>query len=328
MRAHGEVTEALAVGPWPSVVVALVLLAGLLVRTGGPERVRTAGSVLTGRRTAWAALAVGIGLAVVARTGAPDELDNPVPPLVVGLGWPLLLVLPALARPPRADAEDAPGHVLPAVAAAAAVAGYLALWPDRARPAVLAAALASYVVVMVAVAVALGRPAAGRTEVLGLLARWVSLGRRLPAWAPPRGAAAVLALVLAGAWVERLRRSTEAPELAVVVAGSLALAAVVAAVAARYDAVPALVPVAAGAVVAGGLRRAMISAQLLADRGLTPDPLGVAGGQVAALVVVGLTGCLGGAVVARRTAAGLGRLPALAAMASATGASALVVLSH
>ena len=327
MLAHGEVTDALEVGPWPSVVVALVLLAGLVVRVGTAERIRTGGSLLTGRRGGLLALAVGVVLTVLARTGSPDEVVNPVPALVVGLGWPLLLVLPVLT-PSRAADRDPPAHVLPAVAAAAAVAGYLALWPDRARPAVLAAALASYLVVMVAVAVALGRTAVARTEVLGLLARWVSLGRRLPSWAPPRGAAAVLAMVLAGAWCERLRRSTEAPGTEVVAVGSLLVAATVALALHRFDGVPALVPLAAGAVVAGGLRRALISAQLLADRGITPDPLGVAGGQVAALVVVGVSGVLAGAVVARRTPPGTGRLPGLAAVASAALASSLVVLSH
>ena len=326
MLAH-EVPEVLPVAPWPGVAVAVLLLVGLwLPSAPRAGAVTTGASLLAGRRTAWVAAVVALALAAVARTGPEGELDNPVPPLVVGLAWPLLFVLPLALRARRA--EPVP-HVWPAAAAAVAVAGYLSLVPDRTTPRVLAAALASYLLAQLAVGLALGRGAVGRTEVLGLIARWTSLGPALPRWAPPPGAAVVLAAVLAGAWCERLQRSPEAPGTLVVAVGSAVVAAALAAGLARAGALPALLPVAAAAVVAGGLRRALISAQLLVDADrVVADPLGVRGGQLAALAVVAVGGCLAAAVVARRTPAGTSRLPALGLVSAGTFASVWVVLTH
>ena len=326
MLAH-EVPDVLPVAPWPGVAVALLLVVGLwLPARSSLDPLATGPSLLTGRIAAWPAVAVCLLLAALARTGPASELDNPVPPLVVGLAWPLLFVLPLALRPRAAEPAT---HVWPAAACAVAVAGYLSLVPDRTTPRVLAAALASYVVAQVAVGLAFGRGAAGCTEVLGLLARWVSLGRALPRWAPAPGTAVVLAAVLAAAWSERLQRSPEAPGTAAVSVGSAVLAAAVAAALSRLRMLPALLPLAGAAVVAGGLRRAMISAQLLVDADrVVADPLGVRGGQLAALAVVAVGGCVAAAVVARRAQGGTARLPALAVVSAATFGSVWVVLTH
>ena len=108
-----------------AVPFALVLLVGLLVPRGQADRRRLAGSPVAGRRTAWISVAVALLLVAAARIGPASELDNPVPPLVVGLGWPLLLV---------ATGIDIDPAVLPAAAAIAvanAAVGILvhqALW--------------------------------------------------------------------------------------------------------------------------------------------------------------------------------------------------------
>jgi hypothetical protein len=84
-------------------------------------------------------------------------------------------------------------------------------------------------------------------------------------------------------------------------------------------------------VLAGITRRALISAQLLADqlagpRPVDPDPLGVVGGQVLSLALVVLGAGAAGAVLARRTGQETARLPGVAVLLALTGVSAWLVL--
>ena len=352
MQDGDRAVAVLPVLPWVGAALLLVLLVALNVPAppaGRRALARVPGSYSAHLPVAVAGLVVAALLTAVARFGPRDELDNPVPALVVGLGWPVLFVGPllwGLARRPAARTNDSPGaprDTRPAVVAAAVVVGYLALAPSPSSPRSLAVALPVYVVVLAAVAVALGRDVAARTEVLGLLARWSALGPRLVRWHPPRGAAAVLAVVMAGAWAERVGRSmawadTGAGRLAeaamlvacVAVAG---LAAVALTSWSDGRAAPVLLPLAVAAVVAGVLRRAAISAQLLWDQagagspGVDPDPFGVAGGQAAALAVAAAGGALAATVLARRVPGGSARLPGVGVVLAVTAMTGWVTLT-
>ena len=347
-----EAVAVLPVLPWTLAAVATVLVVALSVPPGGPRPATLAAgpSPVAGRVGAvLAAIAVAVAVAV-ARFGPASELDNPAPAAVVGLGWPLLLLVPGLVglvRPfARDTGEQDRDDVRPAALAALAVLGYLVVPYSPLRPAAVATALAAYAVVVVAVAVALGRATAGRVEVLGLLVRWGAVGRRLPRWAAPRGSLAVLAVVLGGGWFERYERSTEwlagLPDRSDAAFG-LALALVLAGLGAwalhrgtrtrgaAGTAAAVLLPLALATAAAGVLRRALISVQLLADqavgpRGLDPDPFGVLGGQALALAVVVLGGCLSSAVLARRVGEETARLPGVGVLLLLTAASAWVVL--
>lgn len=339
----------LPVGPWVLAAVSAVLVVALAVPPGGPRAAthRAGPSVVAGTLAAAVALLLSVLAVLVARTGPAGELDNPVPALVVGLGWPLLLVLPGaigLVRP-RADDPAGSDDVRPAVLPALGLAAFLTLPMSPTRPATVAAAAAAYVLVLLAGAVAFGRGAvAGRSEVLGLLARWARVGRALPRWAPPRGALAVLAVVLGAGWFERYERTTSwtagLPDRADTVAGLVAalllasLGAGALHLATRSvagTAAAVLLPLALATAAAGVARRALISAQLLLDqaagpRPLEPDPLGVAGGQVLALALVTVGGALAAAVLGRRMGPETARLPGLGVLLVLTGASAWVVL--
>lgn len=316
--------------PWTLAAVSLVLLLGLAVptRPTAVAPIRAGGSLFATRWAGAGALAALSALAATARFGPRSTLDNPVPALVVGLLLPLLVLVPLvvllvvrpLGRPPVTD-------VWPAAPVVLLVGWFLFVSPDRFDPRALAPAIGGYAVVMVAVGLAFGGAAVQRTEVFGLLARWCSLGPGLASWAPPAGAGAVLGVVLGGAWYERAARSVGAPGTGRLLAGSVALALLVAFLLRWRDAVPALVPLAAAAVVAGGLRRALISAQLLAQRdGVVADPLGMIGGQVASLVVVVVGGCAAAAVVARRAGPAADRLAGLAMVAVASALTAFIAL--
>lgn len=349
-----EVEAVLPVGPWALAALATVLVVALSVPPGGPRpaTVRSDPSPVAGRAGAAVALLLALLVALVARMGPTSELRNPVPALVVGLGWPLLLLVPALVglvrrREDVTDATQARGDVWPAAAAALAVVAFLTLPAVPTRPAAVFVAVVAYALVLLAAAVAFGRQAVGeRLEVLGLLARWSSLGRALPRWAAPRGALAVLAVVLGGAWFERYERTTAwAADLpgqgAVLVGLLLALALAGAGAAALHaatrrggsagTAAAALLPLVVGTAVAGVVRRALISAQLLADQAVGPrpidvDPLGVLGGQALALALVVLGGSCAAAVLARRMGEEAARLPGVGVLLALTGASAWVVL--
>jgi hypothetical protein len=330
----------LPAGPWAAAAVASVLLVALSVPPGGPRTAdaRSGPGRLASPVGALLAVAVVLG----ARLGPDSELRNPVPALVVGLGWPLLLLLPALLGSLRPRLGSAADDVRPAVPAALAVVAFLVLPSTPTRPSAVGTAVAACALVVLAGCVAFGRPAvAGRFEVLGLLASWAAVGRALPRWAAPTGASAVLAVVLGGAWFERYERTTSwtqgVPRRGTVLAGlvlSLLLAtagAVLLHRAAGDAAAAVLLPVAVAAVVAGVLRRALISAQVLLDQAVgdgavDPDPLGVSGGQALSLAVVAVGGALGAAVLARRRGEGADRLPGLGVVLALTAVSAWLVL--
>jgi hypothetical protein len=349
-----ETTAVLPLLPWTLAVVSTVLVVALSVPPGGPrEATITSGpSPVAHRGVAALAAVLAVLVLVVARVGPAGQLDNPAPALVVGLGWPLLLLAPALAglarrRPEPASPVSGRDDVRPAVLAALAVVGFLVLPVTPTSPAAVGTAVAAYALTVVAVSVAVGRRAvAQRLEVLGLLARWAALGRALPRWAAPRGAVAVLAVLLGGAWAERYERSTRWTEALpsrtdalLALAAAIALAATGAALlhlATRHGggtgaAAAVLLPLALATAVAGAARRALISAQLLLDqvagpRPLDPDPLGVTGGQLLSLSLVLLGGGLSAAVLARRMGEETARLPGVAVLLALTGVSSAVVL--
>lgn len=345
----------LPVVPWLLAALSLVLVVSLGVPPGGPREadLHARPSVLTGRRTAALALAAAAVAFAVARFGPRNELDNPVPPLVVGLGWPLLLLLPALLgllRPQtrRRPAEEQSDDVRPAVLTAAAVVGYLTLPYTPTTTLAVAYAVAAYTTAVVAAAVAFGRVrVAAGFEVLGLLARWGGVGRALPRWSAPRGALAVLAVLLGGAWFERYERTTAwtqaLPDRQQAAWGLLAAWALAAAGAALLHravrtgpsgtAAAVLLPLVLATAVAGVLRRGLISVQLLTyqalgPRPLTPDPFGVAGGQALALAVVALGGVLSAVVLARRMGEETARLPGVGVLLVLTAVSAWIVLQR
>lgn len=335
----------------PSVAAALVLVltVGLLAPARRPPadgepagQPVSARSWTGGRVGGLLALLLLVALAAVARFGPANELDNPASALVVGLGPLAVLLLPLLAVG-RARSTDggSPPTVWPAVPVALAVAAYLSAVPGRAEPPRLGAALAACAVVAVAAVLALGRGGLSRAEPVGLLAGWAALGPRLVRWDPPRGAAAVLAVVAGAAWCERWTRSEawagasrDQADLWALLGGFVLLAVGLTSLLHRWSgpvAAAALVPLAVGAVVATGLRRALISGQLLLQQAglrdrVEPDLLGTVGGQVAALSVVAVAGCLATVVVARRSGEGPARLPALAVVLLATAVSSTVVL--
>lgn len=338
----------LPVGPWLLAAVSTVLVIALSVPPGGPREagLRAGPSFVAGRVGASLALLAAVLIFAVARFGPPSDLENPVPALVVGLGWPLLLLLPGLVglvRPGRDDARgarDARWALLPALA----VVAFLTLPVSPTRPVAVATAVAAYALAVLAGAVAFGRTAvATRFEALGLLARWGLLGRSLLRWAPPRGALAVLAVVLGGAWFERYERTlawtADLPgrgttvvglAVALLVAGAGAWLLHAATRSAPGTAAAVLLPLAALTAVAGVARRALISAQLLVDqvaeRPIEADPFGLAGGQALALALVVVGGALSAAVLARRMGPETARLPGLGVLLLLTGASAWVVL--
>lgn len=344
----------LPVAPWTLFALSLVVLVALSVPAGGPHDapLRTRRPALAGRLWAALALALALAAAAVARFGPASELDNPVPAAIVGLGWPLLLVLPTLVgllrpRGIHEDAGDIAGdNVRPAVLGAAAIVMFLTLPDSSTATMTVGYAVAAYTTVVVAFTVAFGRAAvAARFEVLGLLAQWAALGRGLPGWAAPRGALAVLTVLLGGAWFERYERTTawaqDLPDRQRAVAGLAVAVALAAAgavllrravrVGAPGTAAAALLPLVLATTVAGVLRRALISVQLLLDqaggaRPVDPDPLGVAGGQSLALGLVALGGALSAAVLARRMGDQTARLPGVGVLLLLTGVSAWVVL--
>jgi alkylhydroperoxidase/carboxymuconolactone decarboxylase family protein YurZ len=348
-----ETTAVLPLLPWTLAVVSTVLVVALSVPPGGPrEATTTSGPSPVARRGVAALAAVlAVLVLVVARAGPAGQLDNPAPALVVGLGWPLLLLAPALVglvrrRPDEASAAPRE-NAWPALTAALAVVGFLVLPVTPTAPSAVGTAVAAYALAIVAASVAVGRHAAAqRLEVLGLLARWAALGRALPRWAAPRGALAVLAVVLGGAWAERYERSSRWIEalpsrtdslLALAIAVALAGAgAALLHLATRRGggtgaAAAVLLPLALATAVAGAARRALISAQLLLDqvagpRPLDPDPLGVTGGQLLSLSLVLLGGGLSAAVLARRMGEETARLPGVAVLLALTGVSSAVVL--
>ena len=256
-----------------------------------------------------ASVLVLVLIVVAGRLGVDDELENLAPALTIGAGWPLLVAgslllgtlwrrvdpWDALARVLiRGDRSEPASHVWPAVALALPWLWFLGVYSRPLDPRAIGAALAAYSVVTVAGCLALGRVRwLSAAEPLGLLLSWVGLlpRRGLTAWEPPRGAAALLGSVIGGLLFGVVRRTELWSGVAVRPAavwwataglvGACAVGAAVGTFAARVGSAEqratvarALVPVAAGVMVAVALarNRFFTSVQLLP--GLVGDPLG------------------------------------------------------
>ena len=323
---------------------------------------------------------LGLSLFVLAvaagRIGLDDQLDNLAPALVIGAGWPLLLLgsavlgdvwrwvdpwdtLGRVADPPAAPVVapvdppadvDVPApaavvvgdDVRPAVVGALALVWFLSAFRDALQPRAIGAALAAATLVALVGCLLRGRVRwlAG-AEPIGLLSAWIGLlpRRRLPTWAPPRGATALLGVVggglLFGAvrsselWVNLLFSPLSWLWSLLGVLACAGLGAGIAVYAERLSAragapgtvAAALVPMVAaiGVAVALAANRFTTSMQILpqllgdpfgrgwdtfgeAGVGLIPEPLGIAGLAVLQLVVA-MAGASGGAAVALRRVA-------------------------
>jgi len=322
-------------------------------------------------------------VAVVAgRLGADDELENLAPALLVGVAVPLLPVLCAVAGPVwrwvdpwdaiarviARDVRERPtGHVWPAVLVSLPLVWYLSAFLDPLDPRAVGLAAALYAVVMVSGSVALGRARwLGSADPVGIVLSWLSLvpRARLADWAPPRGAEALLGVLVGGLLFGPVRRSqmwtglATRPEAAVYAAvGVVVLAALVTGLlmalsrlARPYDGAAgvarAAVPVVAAVALAVGLERDRLSTSLQLLPGLLGDPLGlgwdllgpaVDGINPAPLGAVGLlvlqlgvlvAGHLAGAFLAARRLPEMARLPAAIALLHMMGGSAVVVAMH
>jgi hypothetical protein len=177
----------------------------------------------------WRTIGIMVFLLVVAagRLGTENELENIAPALVLGAGWPLLVLesisvgrawrwidpFDGLARwlgRGREQPSDEASDVRPAIVSAFALGWYLAAYRGWLSPRSVGLALAVYAIVSLAGCLAFGRVAwLSRWDVFGLVFGWMA---RLPrgllrTWRPPRSAEAVLG-VLAGALVfAAVRRS-------------------------------------------------------------------------------------------------------------------------
>lgn len=245
---------------------------------------------------------------VAGRVGADDELENLAPALVVGAGWPLLVLgsllvgtlwrwvdpWDAIARVlAPGDTSESPGHVWPAVAVALPWVWLLAAWPRPLDPRAVGLLLAAHTVVTLAGCLALGRARwLSSAEPVGLLLSWIGLlpTRRLGGWVPPRGAGALLGAVAGGTLFGAVRRSGVWTDVAVrpdallwstlVLLAACLAGAVVFSLAGRGPAeqracvVRAAVPVMAGVVLALALARNRLTSSLQLLPGLLGDPLG------------------------------------------------------
>lgn len=367
---------------WGVLALAVIVLRPRTATSHEPVPIRD--DVLGPPALATRALALALVVLCIAAGLAGDEgLRNLAPPLVLGVAWPGLLLLSAVAGPvwrwidpwdstarllrPLLGSEPAPpvdGDVRLAVLGALAWTWYLGFHPDPATPRAVGTALAAYTAVTLAGCVALGRRGwLERAEVFGILLRWVAaLPRmRLAAWAPPRGAEAVLGVVLGGLLVGRARTSAElvdavpllisAPSVvvfAVATGGGALIATRTASTARRLGAegsvAAALVPGAALTALALVLRRFLVSLQVLpfvaADPfgtgdplwslgyGIDLNPLGNTGGAVVEVALIFLGHLLGALVLRRRAPTWRTRRPAAWALFTSLAAALLVTASR
>lgn len=312
--------------PHVPVPVALVVLSAILVvvvvGAAAPARPRVVAAREAGT-SSWSgglstpqvilrALSVLVLVLVVVagRFGIRDELENLAPALAIGAGWPLLvlgsLVLgslwrwvdpwDALARVvDRGDVSEPPGHVWPAVVLAVPWLWFLSAYSRPLDPRAIGTALAAYTVVTLAGCLAFGRVRwLSSSEPLGLMLSWIGLvpKRQLAGWDPPRGAAALLGVSIAGLlfgairrtglWTPVVERENASLITAVGLAGACLLGAAAAHLASRRwraagtsaAVVQVLVPVAAGVGIAVALARNRLSTSLQLLPGLLGDPLG------------------------------------------------------
>lgn len=317
---------------------------------------------------------------VAGRLGADDELDNIAPALAVGAGLPLLVVgcllfgtlwrwvdpWDGMARLMlRGDDSHPPAHVWPAVAVAVAWMWFLSAYSRPLDPRSVGAAVALHSVVTLAGCVALGRGRwLGSGEPLGLVLSWIGLlpRRRLSRWRPPRGAGALLGVLIAGLLFGGVRRTTWFSEslsassslvATLGVGAACALGAALGTLAARWGtsaqraaAVQALVPATAAVALAIALARNRLfsSVQLLPGllgdplgrgwdllgsptSGLDPAPLGATGLIVLQLCLVGVLH-LGAAAVTVRSLVGDERIPVIGVLSASVGLAMLGVGLH
>jgi hypothetical protein len=250
---------------------------------------------------------------VAGRLGSVRELENLAPALVVGVGWPGLVILSSTLGPvwrwldpwdgvARALVHDAgsskpvrpsEASVWPAVLPAAAWTWYLSVFPSPTDPRSIGLALGLYTIWCVGGCVALGRRSwLPRAEVFGLLFGWLA---RLPrgllrGWEPPRGSEAVLGVLAGGLLFGTIRLSElwgrlNAVEGAVLVAtaglaGSVLLYAGLLLVLgrvsedARGSVLVGAVPLVGAVAVAVGLARSRLTTSLAVLPSVAADPLG------------------------------------------------------
>lgn len=250
-------------------------------------------------------------LAVVAgRAGADRELDNLAPALIVGAGWPLLVLASICVGPAWrwVDPWDSTarvvakggyggggGDVWRAALVGAGLAWYLSAYAAPLDPRSVGALLAVYTLFTLAGCLALGRARwLSTSEPLGIVLSWMAQlpRRRLVDWQAPRGAEALLGALAGGVLFGAVRRSelwgdlntAQHADIAAAV-GLVAFCAAAAALftvmtlsgetaAARAAAARAAVPAVAGIVLAVAIdrNRMFTSLQLLPE--LFGDPLG------------------------------------------------------
>jgi hypothetical protein len=165
-------------------------------------------------------------LAITAgRLGEDDELENLAPALIVGAGWPLLVLASislgavwrwtdpwdGVARAlTRGQLDEGPGHVWPAALLAVPWVWYLSAYRDPLSPRSVGAILAVYTLLTVAGCLAMGRQRwLATSEPLGIVLSWMALlpRGRLADWEPPRGAEALLGVLGGGVLFGAVRRS-------------------------------------------------------------------------------------------------------------------------
>jgi len=315
------------------------------------------------------------------RLGADNQLENLAPALVLGIGWPLLVLASLLVGPvwrwldpwdtiARAfgdDTADDRSHVWPAAVLAVPLVWYLSAYADALDPRSVGTALAVYTVVTVSGCVALSRTRwLASFEPIGITLSWLALAARgrLRGWEPPRGAEALLGLMIGGLLFGAVRRSTAwsgaalsphsgvyaALGLAVcgaLVAGFLlALARVADRSGGAGSVARAAVPALAGIAIALALarNRFFVSVQLLpglvgdpfgtgwdllgpAVEGLDPAPLGTTGLLIAQLAVLLLAHLRAAALLGLPRDAHV-RAPAAAALAALAAMSTSAVALH
>lgn len=320
LRAHPETAHPHVDVPVVVVVVGAVMVVALLATLvpaarraptsyAVPPTASWTGTLTVAQRLVRAVAVLLLVTAVAAgRVGVDDELENLAPALVVGAGWPALvlgsLVLgtlwrwldpwDALARvvAPR-DTSAPPDHVWPAVLLALPWLWFLAAWPRPLDPRSVGTALTAYTVVTLAGCLALGRARwLGSAEPVGLLLSWTGLlpTRHLAGWVPPRGAGALLGTVAGGSLFGAVRRTGAWSEVAArpdallwstsALLGSCLAGALVFSVVGRGTTeqravvVRTAVPVVAGVVLAVALARNRFTTSLQLLPGLLGDPLG------------------------------------------------------
>jgi hypothetical protein len=263
-------------------------------------------------RPQWACRVLAVALLaltiIAGRLGENDELENLAPALIVGAGWPLLVLASVSLGPvwrwidpwdtvaravTRGQADEPPNYVWPAAVVAFPWVWYLSAYTDTLEPRSVGAMLALYTLLTVAGCLAVGRQTwLATTEPLSILLSWLALlpRGRLTDWAPPRGAEALLGVLSGGVLFGAVRRSELWGDLNTVdhallvatlgVAGSCALVTGLLLWTASMDRrggagiARAAVPAVAGIIVAVALERNRLftSLQLLPE--LLGDPLG------------------------------------------------------